>query len=80
LVEELTLDRPVGRVPAIDWVPPRPERTEGLMLVYGGGVLPPDDIKAIRPPPTMLARTRSSGGNESPNWRTRCRPAASPPA
>ncbi|GAB2811150.1 NUDIX hydrolase [Actinoallomurus bryophytorum] len=53
--EELGLDRPVGRVLAIDWVPPRPERTEGLMLVYDGGVLTPDDIRAIRLPADELA-------------------------
>lgn len=55
MIEELALDRPVGRVLAIDWVPSRPERTEGLMLVYDGGVLPPADIKAIRLPADELA-------------------------
>jgi 8-oxo-dGTP diphosphatase len=55
VIEELDLDRPVGRVLAIDWVPPRPERTEGLMLVYDGGVLTPDDIRAIRLPADELA-------------------------
>jgi 8-oxo-dGTP diphosphatase len=55
IIEELALDRPVGRVLTIDWVPPRPERTEGLMLVYDGGVLTPDDIKAIRLPSDELA-------------------------
>jgi 8-oxo-dGTP diphosphatase len=55
VIEELALDRPVGRVLAIDWIPPRPERTEGLMLVYDGGVLTPADIKAIRLPADELA-------------------------
>jgi 8-oxo-dGTP diphosphatase len=39
VLEELGLDRPVGRVLAVDWVPSRPERPEGLMLIYDGGML-----------------------------------------
>jgi ADP-ribose pyrophosphatase YjhB (NUDIX family) len=39
LAEELGLDRPPGRVLAVDWVPSRPERPEGLIVVYDGGVL-----------------------------------------
>ncbi|MBO0819256.1 MAG: NUDIX hydrolase [Nocardiopsaceae bacterium] len=48
VLEELGLDRPVGRVLAVDWVPSRPERPEGLILVYDGGVLSEADIAAIR--------------------------------
>src|SRR6266567_6696454 len=48
VAEELGLDRPVGRVLAVDWVPSRPERPEGLIVVYDGGVLAAEDIKAIR--------------------------------
>lgn len=48
VVEEIGLDRPVGRVVAVDWVPSRPERPEGLILVYDGGVLEADEIAAIR--------------------------------
>lgn len=48
VIEEIGLDRPVGRVLAVDWVPSRPERPEGLILVYDGGVLKADDIAAIR--------------------------------
>jgi 8-oxo-dGTP pyrophosphatase MutT (NUDIX family) len=48
VVEELGLDRPVGRVLTIDWVASRPERPEGLMLVYDGGVLADADITAIQ--------------------------------
>jgi 8-oxo-dGTP pyrophosphatase MutT (NUDIX family) len=47
VAEELGLDRPVGRVLALDWVPSRPERPEGLIVVYDGGVLATDDIKAM---------------------------------
>jgi 8-oxo-dGTP diphosphatase len=41
VAEELGLDRPAGRVLAADWVPSRPERPEGLVVVYDGGVLTP---------------------------------------
>ncbi len=47
VAEELGLDRPAGRVLAVDWVPSRPERPEGLVVVYDGGVLAPADIAAI---------------------------------
>src|SRR5712691_8944824 len=50
VAEELGLDRPVGRVLAVDWVPSRPGRPEGLILVYDGGMLTADDIEAIRVP------------------------------
>lgn len=39
VAEELGLDRAPGRVLAVDWVPSRPERPEGLIIVYDGGVL-----------------------------------------
>lgn len=55
VVEELGLDRPVGRVLAVDWVPSRPGRPEGLMLVYDGGVLTETEIAAIRLPADELA-------------------------
>ncbi len=38
VAEELGLDRPPGRVLVVDWVPSRPERPEGLIVVYDGGV------------------------------------------
>ncbi len=31
----------------MDWVPSRPERPEGLIVVYDGGVLTTKDIEAI---------------------------------
>jgi 8-oxo-dGTP diphosphatase len=55
VAEELGLDRPVGRVLALDWVPSRPERPEGLIVVYDGGVLAADDIEAIVVPEGELA-------------------------
>ena len=47
VAEELGLDRPAGRVLAVDWVPSRPGRPEGLIVVYDGGVLTAHDIEAI---------------------------------
>jgi 8-oxo-dGTP diphosphatase len=55
VAEELGLDRPVGRVLAVDWVPSRPERPEGLILVYDGGVLTSADVGAIVVPEGELA-------------------------
>jgi 8-oxo-dGTP diphosphatase len=47
VTEELGLDRPPGPVLAVDWVPSRPERPEGLIVVYDGGVLSNVEIKEI---------------------------------
>ena len=47
VAEELGLDRPPGRVLVVDWVPSRPERPEGLIVVYDGDVLAPGEITAI---------------------------------
>ena len=47
VAEELGLDRPPGRVLAVDWVPSRPGRPEGVVVVYDGGVMPVADIDAI---------------------------------
>jgi 8-oxo-dGTP diphosphatase len=55
VAEELGLNRPPGRVLAVDWVPSQPGRTEGLIVVYHGGVLPTADIRAIRVPGDELA-------------------------
>jgi 8-oxo-dGTP pyrophosphatase MutT (NUDIX family) len=48
VLEELGLDRPPGRVLAVDWVPSTPERPEGLVVVYDGGVLSAEEAAAIR--------------------------------
>lgn len=37
--EELGLSVAPGRLLVVDWVPPRANRTEGVMFVYDGGVL-----------------------------------------
>lgn len=53
--EELGLDRPPGRVLVVDWVPSRPERPEGLIVVYDGGVLASGEVAAITLPDGELA-------------------------
>jgi 8-oxo-dGTP pyrophosphatase MutT (NUDIX family) len=47
VAEELGLDRPPGPLLAVDWVPSRPERPEGLIVVYDGGVLSDAEVKEI---------------------------------
>ena len=53
VVEELGLDRPPGRVLAVDWVPARtigPDQTplpDGVIIVYDGGILSPAEVKDI---------------------------------
>ena len=52
VAEELGLDRPVGALLAIDYVPAAGARTEGLIVVFDGGTidhggelrLPPDEL------------------------------------
>jgi 8-oxo-dGTP diphosphatase len=55
VAEELGLDRPVGRILAVDWVPSRPELPEGLIVIYDGGTLTSTEISAIVLPPDELA-------------------------
>jgi 8-oxo-dGTP pyrophosphatase MutT (NUDIX family) len=47
LVEELGLSRQVGSLLVVDWVPPRPGRTDGLMLVFDGGRLSAPEIAGL---------------------------------
>jgi 8-oxo-dGTP diphosphatase len=47
VAEELGLDRVPGRVLVVDWVPSRPERPEGLIVVYDGGILAADEAAVI---------------------------------
>jgi 8-oxo-dGTP pyrophosphatase MutT (NUDIX family) len=54
LKEELGLPVQLGRLLVVDWVPPRPDRTEGLMMVFDGGVLTPLQIEQIRLPADEL--------------------------
>lgn len=52
--EELGLAVTPGRLLVVDWVPPRPTRTEGLMIVFDGGILAPEQTAAIQTPPGEL--------------------------
>lgn len=52
--EELGLACEPGRLLAVDWVPPRPDRTEGLMTVFDGGTLSTAEIAAISVPDDEL--------------------------
>lgn len=53
--EELGLDRrPTTRILAVDWVPPRQNRTEGLMTIFDGGQLTDHDIARISIPADEL--------------------------
>ncbi|HZF88194.1 NUDIX hydrolase [Streptomyces sp.] len=45
--EEIGLDRPLGRLLAVDWVH-GPDRPPLVAYLYDGGVLTEDDLKAIR--------------------------------
>ncbi|MBO3738704.1 NUDIX hydrolase [Actinoplanes sp. NEAU-H7] len=52
--EELGLSLRPGRLLVTDWVPPRPGRTEGLMLVFDGGILTREQTARIRLPAAEL--------------------------
>jgi len=54
VVEELGLDRPPGRVLTLDWVPPIDTRTEGLMVLFDGGLLTAAATAQIRLPSDEL--------------------------
>ena len=54
IVEELGIAVPVGRLLAVDWVPPRDGRTDGLMLIFDGGVLADEQAARIRLPADEL--------------------------
>jgi 8-oxo-dGTP diphosphatase len=54
LDEELGLPVQPGRLLVTDWVPPRPGRTEGLMMVFDGGVLTSKQTARIRLPAEEL--------------------------
>ncbi|MEO3923608.1 NUDIX hydrolase [Micromonosporaceae bacterium B7E4] len=54
VAEELGLVVAPGRLLVVDWVPPRPGRTEGVMFVFDGGRLNPAQQAGIRLPPAEL--------------------------
>lgn len=52
--EELGKTLAPGRLLVVDWVPPRPGRTEGVMFVFDGGTLDELGTAGIRLPPEEL--------------------------
>ncbi|TCO24879.1 ADP-ribose pyrophosphatase YjhB (NUDIX family) [Kribbella steppae] len=54
--EELGKAVSLGRLLVVDWVPPRPDRTEGVMFVYDGGTLDEQGTADIHLPPDELSR------------------------
>ena len=66
VAEELGLDRPAGRVLAVDWVPSRPERPEGVVVVYDGGILSAAEISMITLADGELAGVRWASPDEVP--------------
>ncbi|GIG89433.1 NUDIX domain-containing protein [Plantactinospora endophytica] len=54
VAEELGLVVSPGRLLVVDWVPPGGGRTEGVMFVFDGGPLRPDQQAAIRLPAAEL--------------------------
>ncbi|MGH3907522.1 MAG: NUDIX domain-containing protein [Pseudonocardiaceae bacterium] len=54
IAEELGLDRVAGRLLALDWVPPAVNRSEGVIAVFDGGVLPSMEVARIVVPPEEI--------------------------
>lgn len=54
LKEELGLSVTPGRLLVVDWVPPLPNRTEGIMFVFDGGLLAASRTAEIRLPAQEL--------------------------
>lgn len=54
LKEELGLSLWPGRLLVVDWVWSHPHRTDGVMFVYDGGVLTPEQTAEIRLPADEL--------------------------
>jgi 8-oxo-dGTP pyrophosphatase MutT (NUDIX family) len=48
VTEELGLVISPGRLLVVDWVPPRPGRTEGMMFLYDGGILEQQATAEVR--------------------------------
>jgi 8-oxo-dGTP diphosphatase len=58
LVEELGITHPVGRLLCIDWVAAEGPKTEGLMLIYDGGLIDDRSAATIRLPAGELSEYR----------------------
>lgn len=47
--EELGVDRPIGRLLLVDWLPPYLGWDDALELIFDGGTVRPADVEAFRP-------------------------------
>ncbi|MDX3312921.1 NUDIX domain-containing protein [Streptomyces sp. NPDC054884] len=56
-LEEIGLDRELGRLPAVDWST-GPKRPPQVAYLYDGGILGDDDVRAIRLQETELLSWR----------------------
>jgi diadenosine tetraphosphate (Ap4A) HIT family hydrolase len=64
VAEELGIDRPVGRLLCVDWVPPRDPKTDGLMFLFDGGNLESHDVAAIALRSEELSEHRFVGADD----------------
>jgi 8-oxo-dGTP pyrophosphatase MutT (NUDIX family) len=65
LQEELGLLVSPGRLLVVDWVPPRPNRTEGLILVFDGELLTSEQTAQFRLPADELRSWAWCGEREA---------------
>ena len=65
LDEELGLVVRPGRLLVTDWLPPTPDRTEGLMLIFDGGLLTAEQTALIRLPADELRSWAWCTGREA---------------
>ncbi len=54
VLEELGTSLPIGRLLVVDWLPARHPKTEGLMLLFDGGMLDSETTQRFRLPPEEL--------------------------
>ena len=65
--EELGLLVDPGRLLAVDWVPPKPARTDGVIFVYDGGQLSYSQTASISLPRDELRSWAWCTEHEAPN-------------
>ncbi len=58
LVEELGIGVSIGRLLVVDWLPERPPKTEGLMMLFDGDRLADEVVRRIVLPPEELSECR----------------------
>jgi 8-oxo-dGTP diphosphatase len=58
VLEELGLSLRLGRLVCIDWIPADPPKTEGLMLIYDGGLVDDGTAAIIQLPAAELSDFR----------------------